>query len=129
LLPETAVASLTARNEVRSFYIYSRGYIMKYSILLASLITAFGLSACDRPSTVVNVPAAPAPVPGPAGPQGATGAQGTTGTQGATGAQGYEGVQGDTGKTGTQGTEGVQGETGKTGSGTVIVVPVPSEPK
>ena len=66
-----------------------------------------GLSACDRP-TVVNVPATPVPVPGPAGPQGASGVQGTTGTQG---------------------NEGAQGETGKTGDGTVIIVPVSSEPK
>lgn len=95
---------------------------MKYSILFASLITVFGLSACDKP-TVVNVPATPASVPGPAGPQGATGTQGETGTKGATGTQGYEGAQGDTGKTGTQ------GETGKTGGDTVIVVPVPSEQK
>lgn len=80
---------------------------MKYSILFASLITVLGLSACDRP-TVVNVPATPVPVPGPAGPQGASGVQGTTGTQG---------------------NEGAQGETGKTGDGTVIIVPVSSEPK
>jgi hypothetical protein len=75
---------------------------MKYSILFVSLFTLFGLSACDRPTTVVNVPATPAPVPGPAGPQGASGAQGA---------------------------EGIQGETGKTGTDTVIVVPVPVEQK
>lgn len=86
---------------------------MKYSILFAALITVFGLSACDRPA-VVNVPATPAPVPGPAGPQGDTGTQGKTGTQG---------------DTGTQGNEGAQGETGKTGGSTVVVVPVPSEKK
>jgi hypothetical protein len=101
---------------------------MKYSLLFASLITVFGLTACDRP-TVVNVPAPAAPVPGPAGPQGATGTQGETGTQGATGAQGYEGVQGDTGKTGKQGYEGAQGETGKTGGDTVVIVPVQPEQK
>ncbi len=93
---------------------------MKYSILFASLITAFGLSACDKP-TVVNVPPPAAAVPGPAGPQGAAG------TQGATGAAGYEGTQGETGKTGTQGAEGAQGEAGKTGDSTVVVVPAPSE--
>jgi len=119
---------------VRSFFIHSKGTIMKYSILFVSLFTVFGLSACDKPSTGVNVPATPAPVPGPAGPQGDTGAQGLTGNQGKmgtqgetgsqgyTGAQGYEGAKGDTG---TQGSEGVQGETGKTGTDTVIVVPVP----
>src|SRR5450830_281720 len=113
------------------FPIYLRGNIMKYSILFASLITVFGLSACDKP-TVVNVPATQVAVPGPAGPQGETGTSGTTGSQGetgtpgATGSKGYEGAKGDTG---TQGNEGAQGETGKTGSNTVIVVPVPSEQK
>jgi hypothetical protein len=92
---------------------------MKYSILFASLITVYGLSACDRP-TVVNVPATPASVPGPAGPQGATGTQGSTGTQGETGTQGA---------TGAQGYEGAKGDTGKTGGGTVIVVPAQSEQK
>lgn len=86
---------------------------MKYSILFVSLITAFGLSACDKP-TVVNVPPPAAPVPGPAGPQGAAGTQGASGTQGATGAQGYEGAQ---------------GQTGKTGGDTVVVIPAPSEQK
>lgn len=89
---------------------------MKYSILFASLVTVFGLSACDRP-TVVNNPSIPVAVPGPAGPQGQTGTQGSTG------------FQGDTGRTGSQGAEGVQGETGKTGNGTVVIVPVPSEQK
>ncbi len=102
---------------------------MKYSMLLVALITAFGLSACDKQPTVVNVPVTAVPVPGPAGPQGATG---DTGTQGRTGAQGYEGAQGDTGKTGSQGYQGNQGETGdtgKTGAGTVVIVPVPAEQK
>ena len=105
---------------------------MKYSMLFVSIIAAVGLSACDKPSTVVNVPATPVAVPGPAGPQGAPGVQGDTGTQGNTGAQGYEGAQGDTGKTGSQGYEGAQGETGKTGKtgdGAVIIVPVPTEQK
>jgi hypothetical protein len=116
---------------VYSFPIYLRGNIMKYSILFASLITVFGLSACDKP-TVVNVPATQVAVPGPAGPQGKTGtpgtagSQGETGTQGAPGSKGYEGTKGDPG---TQGDEGAQGETGKTGGNTVIVVPVPAEQK
>lgn len=93
---------------------------MKYSTLFVSLIAALGLSACDRPTTVVTVPATPAPIQGPAGPQGETGAQGTTG------AQGYEGSKGDTGKTGAQGYEGAQGEPG---GSTVVVVPAPSEQK
>ncbi|MBT9613583.1 MAG: collagen-like protein [Burkholderiales bacterium] len=92
---------------------------MKYSTLFVALVTVLGLSACDRP-TVVNVPATPVAVPGPAGPQGATGTQGDTGTQGATG------YQGDTGKTGATGT---QGDTGKTGGDTIVIVPVPAEQK
>ena len=95
---------------------------MKYSLLFVSLITVFGLSACDKPATVVNVPT-PVAVPGPPGPQGETGKPGTTGTQG------YEGAQGATGKTGTQGYEGAQGEAGKTGGDTVIIVPVQPEQK
>ena len=51
------------------------------------LIAALSLAACEKP-TVVNVPATPVAVPGPAGPQGATGDQGATGTQGATGKSG-----------------------------------------
>ena len=56
---------------------------MKTSILLASLLAALGLTACDRP-TVVNTPpaapvAVPVPVPGPAGPQGETGKTGKPG--------------------------------------------------
>jgi hypothetical protein len=72
---------------------------MKYSILFIALITVLGLSACDRP-TVVNVPATPAPVPGPAGPQGDTGTPGDTGAQGKTGTPGDEGAPGEVGKTG-----------------------------
>lgn len=72
---------------------------MNNSILLVLLVSALGLSACDKP-TVVNVPATPVAVPGP---QGEAGAPGDTGSQGATGAQ---------------------GETGETGDGTVIIVPV-----
>ena len=100
---------------------------MKYSILLASIIVAFGLTACDRPATVVNVP-----VQGQAGPPGATGMPGATGVQGNTGTQGATGTQGDTGTqgvSGVQGYEGAKGDTGKTGGDTVIVVPAQSEQK
>ena len=93
---------------------------MKYSILLASIIVAFGLAACDRPATVVNVPATPVQVQGPAGPAGATGMPGATGIQGNTGTQGVSGVQGY---------EGAKGDTGKTGGDTVIVVPLRPEQK
>lgn len=101
---------------------------MKYSILLVSLFTALGLAACDKPATVVNVPATPAPVQvqGPAGPPGATGAQGNTGTQGEAGVQGDAGAQG---ASGVQGYEGAKGDTGKTGGDTVIVVPLQPEQK
>ena len=78
---------------------------MKYSTLLASTIMALGLSACDKPPTVVNVPATPSTVPGPAGPQGDAGTQGATGTQG---------TKGDTGNTGSP---------GKTDGDTIVVVP------
>ncbi len=78
--------------------------------LLAALLSVLSLPACDRPTTVVNVPepaAAPEPVavPGPPGPQGATGTQGETGSQGAT---------------------GVTGETGETGDGTTVIL-MPNE--
>ena len=55
--------------------------------LVAALLGALALTACDRP-TVVNVPPAPAPVavPGPAGAPGATGATGAQGTTGDAGA-------------------------------------------
>lgn len=54
--------------------------------LMAALLGALALTACDRPN-VVNVPPAPAPaaIPGPAGAPGATGA---TGAQGSTGDSG-----------------------------------------
>ncbi len=90
---------------------------MNHALLISAVLATLSLAACDRP-TVVNVPATPVAVPGPAGPQGeagspgATGYQGETGRQGATGYQGSEGVQGETGAT---------GETG--GETTVIVVP------
>lgn len=78
---------------------------MKHAILFASLITALGLSACDRP-TVVTVPGPTVTVPGPAGPQGESGEQG---------------AQGSTGYTGEQ------GEPGEGGTDTVVIVPVPAE--
>jgi len=83
---------------------------MNHTLLISALLATLSLAACDNP-TVVNVPATPVAVPGPAGPQG------ETGSQGATGYQGTEGVQGETGDT---------GDTGKTGDGTTVIV-VPAE--
>jgi hypothetical protein len=80
---------------------------MNHTLLISALLATLSLAACDKP-TVVNVPATPVAVPGPAGPQG------ETGSQGATGYQGNEGVQGET------------GETGMTGDGTTVIV-VPAE--
>jgi hypothetical protein len=87
----------------------------------ASLLIALsiGLTACDRPATVVTVPAAPVivptGVPGPAGPQGDTGKTGQQGSTGSTGSTGDAGATGDT------------GATGKTGHGTtVVVIPAPA---
>lgn len=60
---------------------------MNRSILIAALLATSSLVACEKP-TVVNVPATPVAVPGPAGPQGATGDQGTAGTAGAPGKPG-----------------------------------------
>lgn len=77
---------------------------MKRTLLISALLTTLSLAACDRP-TVVNVPATPVAVPGPAGPQGETGSQGATGYQG---------------------NEGIQGETGQSGDGTTVIV-VPAE--
>ena len=79
---------------------------MNKYILIALMLSAVGLAACDKP-TVINVPA-PEAIPGPPGATGATGA---------TGEQGNTGNQGDTGE---------QGDTGKTGDGTTVIV-VPSE--
>ncbi len=57
---------------------------MKTSLLLAMLLAAFGLTACDRPTVVNNPPnstvAVPVPVPGPPGAQGETGKTGATGS-------------------------------------------------
>jgi hypothetical protein len=93
---------------------------MNYSMLMATLLAALGLSACERPN-VVNVPPATVSVPGPAGPAGATGATGATG---ASGVQGVQGATGSEGMQGSPGYDGSKGEPGKTGAGsTVIVVP------
>ena len=82
---------------------------MNRSMLMAALLAALSLAACDRPS-VVTVPV-PVAVPGPAGPTGATGNTGSTG---------------DTGSTGYT---GATGATGKPGDGTtVIVMPAASAP-
>ena len=82
------------------------------SNLILALLATLTLAACDRPS-VINVPATPVAVPGPAGPQGATGNQGATGGQGDVGSQGA---------TGSQGNVGSPGATGKSGDGTTIIV-------
>ena len=89
---------------------------------------AMGLAACDRPATVVTVPAAPVnvPVPGPAGPQGATGSTGAMGNTGADGSSGATGNTGATGSAGNTGATGSTGATGKTGSGTTVVVMPPA---
>jgi len=83
---------------------FAKGFTMKRTLLISALLTTLSLAACDRP-TVVNVPATPVAVPGPAGPQGEPGSQGATGYQG---------------------NEGVQGETGQPGDGTTVIV-VPAE--
>ena len=74
---------------------------MNRSILLTALLAAISLGACDKP-TVVNVPATPVAVPGPAGPAGPAGSTGN------------EGVKGDPGKAG--------------GSTTIVVMPPASAP-
>lgn len=90
---------------------------MKYSMTIAILVTALGLSACERGTdTTVVVPAT-----GPAGPQGEPGNKGNEGATGNTGAQG------ETGNTGAQGEAGQTGDTGKTGDGDTIVVMPPAE--
>jgi hypothetical protein len=88
------------------------------AMLISALLAALSLSACDRP-TVVNVPATPVAVPGPAGPAGDTGATGDTGSKGASGNQGDTGATGDT---------GTKGDTGKSGDGTTVIVVPPTAP-
>lgn len=61
---------------------------MNRSTLILALLATLTLAACDRQPTVVNVPATPVAVPGPAGPPGSTGAQGSEGGTGATGKSG-----------------------------------------
>lgn len=81
---------------------------MKYSMTIAILVAALGLSACERGTdTTVVVPAT-----GPAGPQGEPGDKGS---------------EGATGNTGAQGETGQTGDTGKTGDGDTIVVMPPAE--
>lgn len=92
---------------------------MNHSMLITALLAALSLAACDRP-TVVNVPATPVAVPGPAGPQGATGEQGNTGNTG------YTGNTGATGSTGYTGATGNTGATGKSGDGTTVIVMPPA---
>lgn len=75
-----------------------KGLPMNRSILLLALLAGLALTACEK-RTVVNVPATPVAVPGPAGPQGATGSQGD---------------------------EGSKGETGKSGAGTTVIVMPPA---
>lgn len=54
---------------------------MNRSMLIAALVAAVGLAACEKP-TVVNVPATPVAVPGPAGPSGTPGTPGQPGRPG-----------------------------------------------
>ncbi|HEY8707984.1 MAG TPA: hypothetical protein VIM34_08290 [Burkholderiaceae bacterium] len=72
---------------------------MNRSMLFAALLAVVTLAACDKQPTVVNVPATPVAVPGPAGSQGATGQQGN---------------------------DGSKGDTGKTGDGTTLIVVPPA---
>ena len=67
---------------------------MNRTMLISALLATLSLAACDKP-TVVNVPATPVAVPGPAGPTGATGNTGGTGGTGATGNTGATGKSGD----------------------------------
>lgn len=94
---------------------------MTRSILVSALFATLFLSACDKP-TVVNVPANPVAVPGPAG---ATGATGSDGTKGDTGSQGDAGVKG---VTGAQGDTGATGDAGKSGDGTTVIITPPAPP-
>jgi len=98
---------------------------MNRTLLITALLATLGLAACDKP-TIVNVPATPVAVPGPAGPQGEAGSQGATGYQGNEGVQGATGSQGATGYQGNEGIQGETGKTGKSGDGTTVIV-VPAE--
>lgn len=55
---------------------------MNRSMLVAALLAAVTLAACDKQPTVVTVPATPVVVPGPAGAQGPTGEPGKEGKAG-----------------------------------------------
>ena len=109
---------------MRHFFAEPTGADMNYSIPLAVLVMALGLSACDRPAPqTVIVPAA---VPGPPGPAGATGdqgANGNTGSKGNTGDAGDTGAQGATGDPGATGRTGDKGKTGNSGTTTVVIPP------
>jgi hypothetical protein len=84
---------------------------MRYLIVVAAVLSAMALSACERPAAVAPSPPVVVTVPGPAGPQGAPGAPAEKGATGATGA---------TGMTGAEGAKGEQG------GGTIVVVPEPA---
>jgi hypothetical protein len=99
---------------------------MNHKTLLVALLFPLALIACDRP-TVVNVPPAATPVPGPAGPAGETGSTGSTGATGNTGNTGSTGYTGDTGATGNTGATGATGKSGE-GTTTVIITPAASAP-
>ena len=79
---------------------------MNRSMLIAALLAALALAACDRP-VVVNTPPAPVAVPGPTGPPDATG------NQGSPGAPAYEGSKGEPATPGT-------------GTGTTVIVTPPA---
>lgn len=98
---------------------------MNRSMLIAALLAALSLAACDKP-TVVNVPPTPAAVPGPAGPQGATGNPGRKGDT----VINVPAVPGPAGPQGATGEPGSKGETGKSGAGNTVIVtpPAPSAP-
>ena len=81
---------------------------MRYLIVVAAVLSAMALSACERTPAAAPLPPVVVTVPGPAGPQGAPG---TPAEKGATGA------------TGTTGAEGAKGEPG---GGTIVVVPEPA---
>ena len=96
----------------------TKGFIMKYSLILLAVAATFTLSACksEAPAPVVQVIAGPAGAPGATGATGATGAEAQPGATGATGATGQTGETGNTGVTGAPGYDGAKGEAGATGA-------------
>jgi Collagen triple helix repeat (20 copies) len=102
-----------------------KGFPMNRSMLMCALLAALSLGACDKPPTVVNVPA-PVVVAGPAGPQGAAGDQGKPGAQGNQGNQGNDGTKGSQGSDGSTGSTGATGAAGKAGDGTTVIVMPPA---